>query len=186
MSSLSTINDQIKKREKPNDVFITPSPLAKKQIDMIDTKGCWYDPFKGTGRYYNQFPKTGKQHEWAEIENGRDFFEMDVMCDVICSNPPYSMLDKVFKRCIELNPKVISLLLGLNNLTPRRIEWMRDAGYGLKKMHMCKVWSWFGMSVIVQFEKQAEPCMTFDRIVWKDENPNTSYEWIKSKKAKTS
>jgi len=29
------ISHSIKKREKPNDVFITPMILAKKQIDMI-------------------------------------------------------------------------------------------------------------------------------------------------------
>ena len=44
----SSISHAIKKRDKPNDVFITPLPLAKFHIDMIETieTDTWYDPFK--------------------------------------------------------------------------------------------------------------------------------------------
>jgi hypothetical protein len=181
----SKISHSIKHRTNPKDVFITPKPLAKLAIDMvqdsleyelgtIDGKLVetivWYDPFKNSGSYYNQFPEpNGCEHQWSEILEGRDFFKFNGRCDVICSNPPYSMLDKVFKKCIDLNPMIINLLIGVGNLTARRIEWMEKAGYGLTKLHMCKVYKWYGMSYIVQFEKGHKGIMSYDRKVWREE-----------------
>jgi len=151
---------------------------------MIDTvtTDVWYDPFKATGNYFNQFPEG--THMWAEITEGRDFLTQDSKCDIICSNPPYSMLDAVFKRCIELNPRVVSLLIGVGNLTARRLEWMDKAGYSVTKIHMCKVYNWFGMSFIVQFEKESVAVLTYDRTVWRDQNPDTIYNYDKKKQKK--
>ena len=59
------------------------------------------------------------------------------------------------------------MLIGINNLTTRRIEWCENAGYGLTKMKMMKVYKWYGMSVIVVFEKNKQSIISFDRIVWK-------------------
>lgn len=166
----SSISTTIKKRERPNDVFLTPPKLAKKHIDMIDViEGeTWYDPFKNSGNYYNQFPSSCSK-EWSEILEGKDFFEQDVSCDVICSNPPYSMIDKVLERSVDLKPRVISYLIGVGNLTARRIEYMNNCGYSLTKIHMCKVFKWYGMSFIVVFEKTEtiDNLISFDRTVWK-------------------
>tara|TARA_R110000744_G_scaffold272970_1_gene385892 strand:+ start:156 stop:650 length:495 start_codon:yes stop_codon:yes gene_type:complete len=164
---MNTKATNIKQRIKPNDVFITPLPLAKKQIDLISIlpNEIWYDPFKNSGSYYNQFPTENK--EWSEILDKRDFFEFNKPVDVICSNPPYSFIDKVLYKCIELQPRVISLLIGINNLTARRIEIMNEAGYGLKYLHMCKVFKWFGMSFIVHFEYGSDNCISYDRTVWR-------------------
>lgn len=166
-TEMSKISHSIKKRETPNDVFITPLPLAKKQIDFIksDENDIWFDPFKNNGSYYNQFPTEKKV--WAEILEGRDFFEFNEKVDIICSNPPYSMIDNVLKKCIELQPKVISLLIGVNNLTCKRIEELNKNNYGLTILHFCKVFKWFGMSVIVQFELGKENIVSYDRTVWK-------------------
>ena len=40
------ISRKIKKRDKANDVFLTPLILAKKHIDLIEYKDSdiWYDP----------------------------------------------------------------------------------------------------------------------------------------------
>lgn len=167
----SSISHKIKHRTKAQakDVFITPLALAKKQIDLIEAREgeVWYDPFRNSGSYYNQYPE-GCEKRWGEILDGRDFFKPPVwlgagggyagwteavLFDIICSNPPYSLLEKVIKRSIELQPRVISYLLGIGNLTARRIEIFNTAGYSLRKMMMCKIKSWYGMSVIVQFEK---------------------------------
>jgi hypothetical protein len=164
---LSIINTKIKHREKSNDIFITPLPLAKFQINMIETTDgdIWFDPFRNSGSYYNQFPTQEKV--WCEILDGEDFFTYNSKIDIICSNPPYSILDKVFEKSVDLNPKVISYLIGINNLTAKRIKFMNDNGYGLTKLHITKVFKWFGMSVIVQFEKNKENIISFDRIIWK-------------------
>ena len=136
---------------------------------MIDYKedDIWYDPFKNDGSYYKQYPNNQSINEWSEILEDKDFFTFNKKVDIICSNPPYSIMDKVIQKSIELNPRVISYLIGVNNLTARRIEMFEKEGYILTKIHMCKVFKWFGMSFIVQFEKGGSPCLSFDRIVWR-------------------
>jgi len=160
------ISRSIKKRDKANDIFITPLPLAKKHIDLIEYQDSdiWYDPFKNSGNYYNQFPNDNKL--WSEILEDNDFFEFNTEVDIICSNPPYSMLDKVIKKSIELNPHTISYLIGQNNLTAKRIETLNNAGYGLYKCVMMKVWDWYGLSYIVYFKKDKPNCIDIDRNIY--------------------
>ena len=168
--AFSKKNDDIKKRAKANDVFITPRDLALKHIQMIDYDDgdswldpCCYDP--ETGSYISQFPNDNK--DWCEISKGVDFFEYNKAPDHICSNPPYSMMDTWLKKCIELEPKTISFLIGIGNLTAKRIEFMSKAGYELEKMNMMKVYEWFGMSVAVVFRKGAKPLFDIDRKVYR-------------------
>jgi len=168
--AFSKKNDDIKKRAKANDVFITPRDLALKHIQMIDYDDgdswldpCCYDP--ETGSYISQFPNDNK--DWCEISKGVDFFEYTKVPDHICSNPPYSMMDSWLKKCIELEPKTISFLIGIGNLTAKRIEFMSKAGYELEKMNMMKVYEWFGMSVAVVFRKGAQPLFDIDRKVYR-------------------
>ena len=53
------------------------------------------------------------------------------------------------------------------NLTPRRIKWFNDAGYGLKKLRIVRIYEWFGRSYICVFEKGAKNCIEFDTEVFK-------------------
>lgn len=164
----SAISTAIKKREIPNNVFITPLNLAKNHIDMIEyiPYDIWYDPFKNTGNYYNQFPNENKK--WTEILDGKDFFEFNEKVDIICSNPPYSIIDAVLKKSVELKPHTISYLIGINNLTAKRIEYMESEGYYITKIHFCKVFKWFGMSAIVIWSNKVEKSIiSYDRVVWK-------------------
>jgi len=164
----SKTSHTIKKRENPNDVFITPKALAKNHIDMITSLPgeLWLDPCKNSGSYYDQYPEWVEK-DYCEILEGKDFLEYSGNPDVICDNPPYSMLDKWFKKVIELNPRVYSTLIGVGNLTARRIEWFEKAGYGITKLKMLKVWKWYGMSVIVVFEKGKKSIIEFDRKVYR-------------------
>ena len=164
----SNVSHKIKKRNSSNDIFITPLELAKKAIDMIEYNQAdiWFDPFKNTGNYYNQYPNDNKLY--SEILEGKDFFDFNEKIDIICSNPPYSIIDKVIEKSIELKPRVINYLIGVGTLTARRLEMFENAGYGLTKIHMCKVYKWYGMSFIIQFEKNKQSIISFDRIVWKE------------------
>jgi hypothetical protein len=171
--SLSKTGHNIKKRENVNDVFITPLPLSKFQIDMIDTtlEEVWYDPFRNSGSYYNQFPE-GNPKEWSEILDGRDFFEFDGKVDIICSNPPYSCMNRVIEKCIELRPRVVSLLVGMMNFNPKRIEMFEKAGYRLTRFHLTDIYKWFGRSYIIQFELSTVDAgagvkFTYDRKSWR-------------------
>jgi ABC-type polysaccharide transport system permease subunit len=78
------------------------------------------------------------------------------------------MIDKVLEKSVSLNPHTISYLIGQNNLTCKRIEFMNNSGYYLDKMFFTKIWKWFGMSAIVVFTKKSNNnCIDFDRIVWR-------------------
>ena len=185
----STTAHQISQRTIAKDVFITPLPLALTAINMCEASlpehqnpyifNYWYDPFRNSaeGSYYSQFPQ-GQAKCWAEITEGRDFFTHQPIEGlmparlVICSNPPYSMIDAVLNRCIALNPTAINLLLGVNNLTARRMEMMENAGYRLTNLHMCKVYKWFGMSFICNWVRGAQTsCLAYDRTVWRNAAP---------------
>ena len=182
----------IKGRKNAKDVFITPKALAKMHIDMVPDeykipKSIWLDPCANSNVYFDQFPKIWNKYR-CEILEGNSFFDCTIKKlsngdveehpkmsyyqpkYVICSNPPYSILDDWFKKTIELNPDCFSYLIGIGNLTARRIEWCEKAGYGLTKMKMLKVKSWYGMSVIVVFEKNKKSIMTIDRKVWYPDN----------------
>ncbi len=162
----SQVGHKIKKRTKANDVFLTPLKLAKKHIDLIEFEDSdiWYDPFKNSGNYYNQFPNDNKL--WSEILEDEDFFEFTTEVDIICSNPPYSMINKVLEKSVSLKPRIISYLIGMGNLTTKRIEDMNKWGYGLKNIMMLKVNEWYGMSFIVTFEKGAGNCIDIDRTIY--------------------
>ncbi len=166
------INANIKDRQKPNDVFITPLELSKTHIERIKNKKSyvWYDPFKNSGSYYNQFPAENKK-DWAEILDGRDFFEYDPQIKnlCICSNPPYSLMDKVLERSVALKPIIISFLIGINNLTTKRMEFMEKNGYFITDIHLTKVYKWFGMSSCITWEKNKKSILSYDRKVWRVE-----------------
>ena len=219
----SKTSHTIKHRDNAKDVFITPVELAEKHIGFthqnlkpymfFDADGnydevegrkadFWYDPFKNSGNYYNNFPEWKAEKDWAEILEGRDFFKYQPggydasnVNLVICSNPPYSMMDKVYERCIELDAKIISFLVAFHSITPRRIEYMEKAGYKIKFLHICKVFKWYGMSCIVIFEKLEEDdirppgfnkgLLSYDRKVWRlDEDKKQAKKDIKSGKKK--
>ena len=189
----SKTGHQIKQRNTANDVFITPKALSKKAIEIAQEGvggmggiNIWYDPFRNSGSYYNQFPEPDKyENKWSEILDGRDFFKFtennwgdmyngfqgESSCRIICSNPPDSILDDVIKHTIAIKPDVVNYLIGINNLTPRRIEMFEKAGYIQTNFHLCKVFKWYGMSCIVQFERDSHdiPCLTYDRIVWRED-----------------
>lgn len=163
----SKISTVIKQRKKPNDIFYTPKDVVKTHLNLVEFNpdDKWLDPFFGDGAYFNEFPNDNKI--WTEIEKGKDFFQHTERCDIICSNPPYSMIDKVLEHSVILQPRVISYLIGHHNLTTKRIEYMNSKGYWLKKLHLLKIYEWYGMSCIVIFVKDyGHNCISFDRKVY--------------------
>ena len=166
MSPVKTLSS-IATRQKPNDVFITPPALALMQIEMTEVfkNEVWYDPFRNSGSYFNQFPAECAK-VWSEILDGKDFFEYEGTVDVICSNPPFSLMNRVLDKCMKLQPRVISLLMGCLNLTLPRARRMSGQGYHIRQLRMVNVKGWGpGTTYLVEWVKTDTPfvtALTFD------------------------
>jgi len=188
MSEFHQVSTKIKNRKEAKDVFITPVNLAKEHINIIldllaektecydncpkcGKKDLWYDPFKATGNYYKNFPEESDKI-WAEISEGVDFFEKPTKPPTaIVSNPPYSILQKVLEQSVKLRPLYISYLIGIHNLTPKRLEFMEKEGYVLVHFNMFKVYDWFGMSCMATWERNdtgKKSIISFNRTIWRD------------------
>lgn len=171
----SKTSDSIKKRVKPNDIFYTPIELVKIHLNYIkeyvDENDIILDGFFGTENYYNTFAEMFDKNntfDYTEIELGLDFFNYDKKVNIIISNPPYSIIDKILQYSVKLQPHTISYLIGQHNLTNKRIEYMNNNGYYLSKLYFTKIYEWYGMSIIVVFTKKAQHnCIDFDRTIWR-------------------
>lgn len=160
----SSISHSIKHRTSPKDVFYTPLAVVKEQISHIEyqAEDTWLDPFYGAGVYFNNFPNK-ENNQWTEIAMGRDFFAHEGTPDIICSNPPYSMIDRVLEKSVALRPRIISYLLLHGAMTPKRLQFMSDNGYTLTSIYTCKVFKWYGMAEAYTFTKHAP---NFCKIYW--------------------
>jgi hypothetical protein len=149
----------IKHRDRPNDEFFTPRMLAESLFKIVPamTEDLIMDNAYGTGNFYFGGLKS------------TDFLNDHRKVDWYITNPPYSFLDKWLEKSCEAN-KGFAYLLGINNLTAKRIEDCENRGFYVSHIHLCKVFKWFGMSAFVVWEKKnnnGSIKMSYDRIVWR-------------------
>jgi len=173
----SAISHNIRNNPVANDVFYTPLSLVRIHLEKMKKyvkEGDYIlDGFFGSGNYFNLYEEFLPNcfYDFTEIEMGKDFLLYDKKVDMIISNPPYSIINPILAKCIQLNPRVISLLLGIHNLTAKRIQLLNNNGYYLDDIHFTKVHKWFGMSIILTFIKVCDGtgknCVSFDRIYHK-------------------
>lgn len=158
---ISKTNHDIKHRKKPNDEFYTPRELAHRLFLFLVGEPTWnrsdvvMDNAYGTGNFYFYGLKS------------KDFFNDNREVDWYITNPPYSDLDKWLKKSCNAK-KGFAYLLGINNLTAKRIEDCEKKGFFITKIHLCKVFKWFGMSAFIVWEKNKPGILNYDRTVWKD------------------
>lgn len=137
----------------------------------------------GSGEATEQEEWSDGLVDWCEITKGRDFFEYkgfdegtydrdtgeeDIApVNAIVGNPPYSMIDAFLDKSIELEPRVISYLIGFANITTKRLEKMEKAGYKCVEFHLTKVFKWYGMSLLIVWVKDtdAKSVVGYDRKV---------------------
>lgn len=155
-SSISSISHNIKHRDKPNDDFYTPRELAMKLFNLVplEDNDRVLDNAYGTGNFFFQ-------GEWT-----KDFFNENREFDWYITNPPYSCLDEWLEKSCNAK-KGFAYLLGLHNLTPRRIEICEKKGFYITNIFLCKVFKWFGISAFVIWQKNKKSIIDYDRIVWK-------------------
>lgn len=159
----SEIAHKIKHRKIPNDEFYTPEKLVWRLMKLVPLKedDSVLDSAVGNGVFYNNFPK----HTINQATD--DFFGFITKYDWLITNPPYSKLDKWLEHSCKRARKGFAYLLGLHNLTPRRIEMCEKEGFGITKIHLCKVFKWFGISAFIIWQKNKKGIINYDRKVWR-------------------
>jgi len=151
----SQIAHKIKHRETPNNEFFIPRRLAEKLFELVPVKKgeVIMDNAYGTGNFYFGGLKSN------------DFLNDNRKVDWYITNPPYSFLDKWLIKSCEAK-KGFAYLLGIHNLTPRRIEMCEQMGFGITKIYLCKVFKWFGISAFIVWEKNKRGIIEYSRKVW--------------------
>lgn len=108
-----TVSNGKDKDYNPNDDVYTPEPIAKlligKIAKFIKEDDVLYDPFRGGGVFYDNFPACGKKC-WSEIKEGEDFFDFNGKVDWIISNPPYSKFTELMKHSYEIADNICYLI----------------------------------------------------------------------------
>ena len=147
----------------------TPNDLAKDLILKlnIDENDVLYEPFKGEGAFYNNFPINNTKH-FTEIEENLDYKHFDYTnnnIDWIITNPPFRLdgengrVNSFFYLLNYFTDKVNKGIAFLGNdyclatLTPKRMKILNDKGWFLSKIIICSVKKWRGRYFFMIFKK---------------------------------
>lgn len=160
----SEVAHTIKHRQYANDEFMTPPELARTLISKVPILAGNFviDPCPGKGAFLNSLPVYSDN-----IGLDEDFLIYGDSVDWIVTNPPYSDLDRWLEHSFKIAEVGVALLLGLLNVTPKRLELANRYGFGLTSMHLCKVFHWFGISAFCIWQKGCKDIVNYDRIVWR-------------------
>lgn len=144
----------------------TPKKLAADLIGLlpIEPTDKLYEPFKGEGAFYDAFPATNPM-DWSEITQGRDYKDYEGDYDWVITNPPFRLetgdkrvnsfwflLDYYTQRA----RKGIAFLANdrcFCTLTPRRLEVLRQRGFGITGITVCNIKKWRGRYFFIVLER---------------------------------
>jgi hypothetical protein len=157
---------ELRYKHKPNDEFYTPKALAQSLISLVPlyARESILDAAAANPVFYDHFPCSGPRYSTTHFET------WDTPVDWIVTNPPYSLLkDWWMPQTYKYAQIGFAYLLGQSNLTTKRIAEANAAGFGLTKLHMFKVMTWYGISYFAVFEKGKPNIVTYDRKIWYEE-----------------
>ena len=147
----------------------TPEELAKALLAKLPIQPTdrLYEPFKGEGAFYNNFPIANPK-DWSEITQGRDYKDYTGTYDWVITNPPFRLENDTGKRenafwkllnyYTERAEKGIAFLGNdacFCTLTPKRMHILRQRGWGITKVVVCGIKKWRGRYFFLVFQKQA-------------------------------
>lgn len=117
---------------RDSDEVYTPAyavkPIIKHISTFFDDGSIIWCPFdEEDSNYVIELKKAGYTVIATHINNEQDFFDYEPeQYDLIISNPPFSLKDKVLKRLNELN-KPFAMLLPLPTLQgQKRFQYLKD------------------------------------------------------------
>lgn len=104
-------------RTKESDECMTPFYAVEPLLEFVPKGNKIWCPFdEEWSAFVNLFRENGYSVVCSHIKNGEDFFEFEPSeYDVIISNPPFSLKDKVIERLYTLN-KPFAILLPIQSL----------------------------------------------------------------------
>lgn len=144
-------------KERKNDIIYTPKQLALNCINSVPfvAGDKVLDPFYGKGVWYDNYPDFVDK-DFTEIRppHETNFFTYDQEVDWCVSNPPFSKLNRVFEKSIEVSRKGFAYIMAGHNITKKRMQMVNEANFGLTGIAYFFVPEWFGFPCIfVIFEK---------------------------------
>lgn len=111
-----------------NDEFYTPRYAIEPILKYVPNDATVWCPFDTEeSNFVKMLRERGNTVVATHLQSGHDFFETDIDCDFIVSNPPYSMKADVLDRLFALG-KPFAMLIGVVGLfeSQRRFELFRD------------------------------------------------------------
>ena len=145
-------------KEKTKDITFhyTNEQMVKDLISITPISGSVLDAGSGKNKvWFNNL--TGEKYE-CELEDGCDFMDWNKKIDWVIGNPPFHLSWVFTEKAITIAQKGIAWLVnntGLNSqMTPRRLQIMKDAGFELQHMRVVADKRWFGRYYYLIFEKK--------------------------------
>lgn len=147
---IKNINPDIKKHYTPiENVELCLSYLNLKNKSVLDV---------GSGDnmiWYNNL--DCKEKDWVEIDKGKDLFDYNKKVDWCVGNPPYRILWEVIDKCLDITNEGIAFLVaidGINRLTPKRLQYLKNKGFYLNKIIIQNVKLWWGRYFFIILTKK--------------------------------
>lgn len=111
-----------------NDEFYTPEYAIEPILKYVIPGTKVWCPFDtDESLFVRKLREHGCEVVNTHLEDGGDFFDLNVECDYIVSNPPYSVKGDVLARLFELGTP-FAMLIGVVGLfeSQKRFEMFRD------------------------------------------------------------
>jgi hypothetical protein len=118
-----------------HDLVFTPRWLAADIIQHFRPSGLILDSCRGSGAFFDQFPKGWSEPEWCEIEQGRDFFSWKEHVDWIITNPPWSKFREFLIRGMLVADNVVYLVTINHFMTKARLRDMAEYGFRFREIY---------------------------------------------------
>ena len=98
------IVQQICKNNTKNDEYYTPEYAVRPLVKYLEPFRRIWCPFdKDESFFCKVLRDNGHEVVNTHIDNGENFFDLNVECEAIVSNPPYSRKNAVLKRLFDLD-----------------------------------------------------------------------------------
>lgn len=159
---------------KSNEFHYTNETMVRDLLELtpIGRFDSVLDAGSGLNKvWYNNIANADKYE--CEYDDGCDFFNWTHPVDWIVGNPPFSDGWKFTEHALTIANVGIAWLLNnqaLNsNMTPRRLQITKDAGFTYKHIHVVADARWFGRYYYLLLTKGGEGILSWERKTYKIE-----------------